>query len=47
MKTGADEDVYGTVNMTTDKHVECQIRLCDAETEATSWSMADTDLIVS
>jgi len=47
MKTAADEQVYVAVKMTTKKGVEFQVRLFDAETEATTWSIADTDCIVS
>jgi len=47
MKTAAEEEVNGAVNMTADKPVEFQVRLSDAETEATTWSMADTVRIVS
>jgi len=47
MKTAAEEGVYKPVNMTADKCVEFQVRLSDVETEATTWSMADTDRIVS
>jgi hypothetical protein len=47
MKTTTEEEVYGAVNMTADKSVECQVRLSYAETAATTWSMADTDRFVS
>jgi len=47
MKTAAEEEVYGAVNMSTDKCVEFQVCLSDAETEATTWSLADIDRIVS
>jgi hypothetical protein len=47
MKTAAEEEVYGSVNMTTDKCVEFQVHLSDAETEAITSSMADRDRIVS
>jgi hypothetical protein len=33
--------------MTADNHVEFHVHLSNAETEATTWSMADTDRIVS
>jgi len=45
MKTAAEEEVYGAANITADKRVEFQVRQSDAETEATSWSIADTDPI--
>jgi len=47
MKIAAKEEVYGAVNMTAPKHVEFQVRLSDAETEATTWSIADMHCIVS
>jgi len=47
MKTAAEEEVDAAVNMTTDKRVEFQVRLSDAKTEATTWSIADMDPIVS
>jgi len=47
MKTAAKEEVYGMANMTADKRVKFQVRLSDAETEATTWNLADIDRIVS
>jgi hypothetical protein len=47
MKTAAKEEVYGAVNMMADKCVESQVCLSDAETKATTRSMADMDRIVS
>jgi len=47
MMTAAKGYIYGAVNMTTDKPVEFQVLLCDAETEATNRRIADTDRIVS
>jgi hypothetical protein len=47
MKTAAEEEVYGSVNMTGDKWEEFQVRLSDTETEATTWSITDKDRIVS
>jgi hypothetical protein len=46
MKTAAEEEVYGAVNIAADKRVEFQVRLSDAETEATTWSIVDMDRIV-
>jgi len=46
MKSTVEEEVYGMVTMTTDKHVEFQFRLSNAETEATTCSIAATDRIV-
>jgi hypothetical protein len=45
MKTTTEEEVYGAASMTADKHVELHVRLYDAETEATMWSLADSDSI--
>jgi len=47
MKTAGEEEAYGAVNMTANTRLQFQVRLSDAETEATTWSMADTDHIVS
>jgi hypothetical protein len=47
MKTVAEEEVYGAVNMTPDKREEFRLCLSDAETEATTWSIADIHPIVS
>jgi len=47
MKIAAEEEVYGVANMTSDKHVEFQIHLSDAETQATTWSITDMDHIVN
>jgi hypothetical protein len=46
MKTAAKQEVYGAVNMTADKREEFQVCLSDTETEATTWSITDTDRIV-
>jgi len=47
MKTAAEEEVYAVANMTTDMHVEFQVRLSDAENGATTGSIADTDRIAN
>jgi len=47
IKTAAEEQVYGVVNMTPNKNVEFQVHLSDGKTEATTWSIADTDRIWS
>jgi len=47
MKTAAEEEAYREVNMTADKHVQFQFILSDAETEATTWSIANTDHVVN
>ena len=43
MQTAAEEEVYGVANMTANMSVEFHVCLSDAETEATTWSIADTD----
>jgi len=47
MKTDAEEQAYGAANMTTDKRVQFQVCLFDAEIEATTWSIADMDRVVN
>jgi len=47
MKTAAREEVYAVANMTADNCVEFQVRLLDAETEAATSTISDTDRIVS
>jgi len=47
MKTAAEEEAYGAVNMTADKRVQFQVCLSDGEIEATTWSIADTDRVVN
>ena len=47
MKTAADEEAYGADTMTTNKHVQFQVCLSDAEIEATTWSVADMDRVVN
>jgi len=47
MKTGAEAEVFGAANMTADKGVEFQVCQFDAKTDATTWSIADTDSIAN
>jgi hypothetical protein len=47
MRTVAEEEAYGTVYMTADKHVQFQVCLSNAEIEATTWSTTDTDRVVN
>jgi len=47
LKTAAEEEAWGAVNMTTDKRVKFQVCLSNAEIEATTCSIADTDHIVN
>ena len=47
MKTAAEEKAYRAVNMTTEKRVQFRLCLSDAEIEATTWIIADTDSVVN
>jgi len=47
MKMAAEHEIDGAVNMTAEMHAELQVCLSDAESEATTWSITDTDRIVS
>ena len=47
MKAAAEDEAYGAANMTADKRLHVQIRLSDAETEATTWSLADTERVTN
>jgi len=47
MKTAAEEESYEAVNMITDKRVQFQVCLSDAEIAATTWTIADTDRVVN
>jgi len=47
MMTAAEEEAYGAVNMTADKRVQFQVCLSDAEIEATTRSISDTDRVVN
>jgi len=47
MKAAAEEEAYGAVNMTADKRVQFEVCLSDADMEATTWSIADTDCVVN
>jgi len=43
METAAEDEAYGVANMTADKRRQFQVRPSNAETEAATWSLADTD----
>jgi len=47
MKAAAEDEAYGVANMTADMRLQFQIRLSDAETEATTWSLADTEWVTN
>jgi len=43
----AEDKAYGAANMTADKWLRLQICLADAETEVTTWSLADTERVTN
>jgi hypothetical protein len=45
LKAAAEEEGYGAANITADKRLQFQIHLSDAETGATTWSLADTERV--
>ena len=47
MKAATEAETYGVANMTADKRLQFQIPLSDAETEATTWSLADSEWVTS
>jgi len=47
MKAAAEDEAYGAANMTSNKRHQFQIYLSDAETEATTWSLADTERVTN
>jgi len=47
MKSAAEDKAYGAANMTTDKRLQFQIRLSNAEIEVTTWSLADTEWVTN
>jgi len=47
LKTAAEEEAYGVVNMTADQCAQFQVHISNDETEATTWSTADTDRVVN
>jgi len=47
IRTAAAKDTDGVANMTADECVDFQVAVFNAETEATTWSIADTDRIVN
>jgi hypothetical protein len=47
MKTAAEDKASGGVNMTTDKCLQFQVCLSDAEIEATTWTITVTDRVVN
>jgi len=46
-KIAAEDKAYGAANMTADKRLQFQIHLSDAATEATTWSLADTERVTN
>jgi len=47
MKAATEDEAYGAANMTADKQLQFQIRLSDAEAEATTWSFANTEQVTN
>jgi len=47
MKTNAEEEACGAINVIANKRGQFQVCLPDAEIEATTWSIADTDRVVN
>jgi len=45
MNTATEDKAYGVANMIADKLQQCHIRRSDAETEATTWRLADPDRV--
>jgi len=41
LKTAVKDNTYGVANITIDNQLQFQIRLSDAETDSTTWSLAD------
>jgi len=46
-KIAAEDEAYGAAYMTAYKRPQFQIRLSEAETEATTWSLADTEHVTN
>ena len=46
-KIAAEDEAYVAANMTADKRLQFQIRLSNAETEVTTWSLADTECVTN
>jgi len=47
MKAAAEDEAYGAANMTAGKRLQFQIHLSDVKTEATTWSLADTEWVIN
>jgi len=47
MKTAAEHEAYRAPNMTTYMRLHFDIRLSDAETDAITWSLADTEQVTN
>jgi len=47
LKAAAEDEAYGAANMTADKRLQFQICQSDAETEATTWSLADMERVTN
>ena len=47
METPAEDEAYGAVNITANERVQFQVCLSNAEIEATTWCITDTDRVVN
>jgi len=47
IKAAAEDEAYGAANMTANKRLQFQIHLSAAETEATTWSLADMERVTN
>jgi hypothetical protein len=47
MKTATKDKAYGAANMTADEQLPFQICLSEAESDATTWSLADTEPVTN
>jgi len=47
MKAASEDKAYGAANMTANKRLQFHIRLSDAETEATTWNLADMERVTN
>jgi hypothetical protein len=46
-KTATEDEAYGAANMTADKQLQFRLYLSDAETDATTWNLADTERVTT
>jgi len=46
-KSATEDEAYGVANMTADQRLQFEVRLSDAEIEATTWSLADPEQVTN